>query len=49
MCLEQLHAQAWQCVCVCVVVISQTHGLVSQERLSLRVGTSVFIVYSGAI
>ncbi len=25
------------------VVISQTHRLVSQERLSLRVGTSVFI------
>ncbi len=25
------------------VVVSQTHWLVSQERLSLRVGTSVFI------
>ncbi len=31
------------------VVISQTHWLVSQERLSPRAGTSVFIVYSGAI
>ncbi len=33
----------------CIVVISQTHWLVSQERLSLRAGTSVFIEYSGAI
>ncbi len=31
------------------VVISQTHWLVSQERLSSRAGTSVFIMYSGAI
>ncbi len=28
---------------VCCVVISQTHWLVSQERLSPRAGTSVFI------
>ncbi len=28
------------------VVISQTHWLVSQERLSPRVGTSVFIMYT---
>ncbi len=28
------------------VVISQTHWLVSQERLSPRVGTSVFIGYT---
>ncbi len=31
------------------VVISQTHWLVSQERLSPRVGTSVFIVYRSDI
>ncbi len=31
------------------VVISQTHWLVSQERLSPRAGTSVFIEYSAAI
>ncbi len=31
------------------VVISQTHWLVSQERLSPRVGTSVFIEYSADI
>ena len=30
----------------CAVVISQTHWLVSQERLSPRAGTSVFIDYT---
>ncbi len=30
----------------CCVVISQTHWLVSQERLSPRAGTSVFIEYT---
>ncbi len=34
--------QGSQFVPICVV-ISQTHWLVSQERLSLRVGTSIFI------
>ncbi len=29
-----------------LVVISQTHWLVSQERLSPRAGTSVFIMYT---
>ncbi len=32
-----------------IVVISQTHWLVSQERLPLRAGTSVFIDLSSDI